>query len=142
MRQQGGVAYTKGDVDGHANDTGLPGASLSSRARFAELWCKHGSARRSEEGPPHPTIKRCTFCKKGDYVPQSQDVPRQLRHLKPKVIVALRPLDIDGGVHDRAEHGKGYRVHTSMMSFAWSSEAVVEKIAQQGRFHRWSPRIG
>ena len=43
MRKQGGVAYTKGDVDGHANDTSLAGASLSSRARFAELWCKHAS---------------------------------------------------------------------------------------------------
>ena len=123
------------------NDAGLPQASRSERAKFAELWCKQGSwvicekchSLRPRPLQPmdlkrvaQPTIKKCLLCKKKEYVPQPNDVPEQLRDLGSNVLKALRPLDIDVGVYERAQ--QGYRVHSSMVRFAWPDKDVQEKI--------------
>ena len=124
-----------------SNDTGLPAASRSERAIQAEQWCKHGSWQicatcHSLQPRPfkpvdlkhdaQPTVKECGLCKKKDKVPQPGDVPEQLQQLPKEVIEALRPLDIDCGVFERAP--QGYRVHSSMIRFAWSAEDVEDKI--------------
>ena len=46
--------------------------------------------------------------------------------LRPGVLAALRPLDVDAGVYQRAPHG--YRVHTAMIRFSWASTSVDDKI--------------
>ena len=61
------------------------------------------------------------------YVPQPEDVPQSLRQLTPAIIKALRPLDIDVGPYERNK--QGYRVHTSMIRFAWSKHDVERKIS-------------
>ena len=126
-----------------ANDTGLPSPKCSI-PRLVEAWCKQGSwgvcekchslcprplrpmdARRIAK-PVIPSAQ-CTACQKGEHVPQPEDVPPPLRGLKPKVLEALRPLEIDTGVADRAPFG--YRVHTAMICFAWEPVSVEYKIA-------------
>jgi ASC-1-like (ASCH) protein len=124
------------------NDDGLPDPNHSDITRKIEQWCKLGSWQMcSKCGSVVPkkllpidfhkvaplTIKECALCKRGDRVPQLEDIPVKLRALKPAIITALRPLDIDAGVYERAKHG--YRVHTTMMTFAWSEKRIIEKIA-------------
>ena len=125
------------------NDTGLP-FPKDAMARRVEAWCKHGSwamcqSCGSMQPRPlqpvdlrrlaSPTIseKACTACRHGEYVPQPDDIPQQLRHLKPKFLRALRPLDIDTGTFQRTQYG--YRIHSSMVTFAWASQPVEDKIA-------------
>ena len=113
------------------NDSGLPGATLSERAKMAEAWCKHGSWQICEgcgsvrprplqpvdlRSVRQPTVKRCLLCRRGIYVPQPEDVPEPLRNLSDEVF----------GRYERAEHG--YRVHTTMVRFAWAAESVGAKI--------------
>eukprot|EP00973_Karenia_brevis_P017781 2442503-Karenia_brevis.AAC.1 len=50
------------------------------------------------------TEKQCTACRHKEYVPQPGHIPESLRNLKPSIIQALRPLDIDTGVYERAQH--------------------------------------
>ena len=126
------------------NDTDLPMPS-DPTARKVEEWCKSGSWGMCEKchsmcaRPLRPMDLRraakatvpasqCTACKHDEYVPQPEHVPAPLRKLKPKVLVALRPLDVDTGVAERAQYG--YRVHTCMITFAWSQESVQRKIAK------------
>eukprot|EP00439_Symbiodinium_sp_Y106_P057127 s467_g8.t1 len=124
------------------NDTGLP-KPKDSIPRFVEDWCKQGSwgacAKCHSMCPrplqpvdtrriAKPTIpaNQCTACQKGEYVPQPADIPLPLRDLKPRVLEALRPLEIDTGAAERVQFG--YRVHTAMISFAWDSVSVEYKI--------------
>ena len=60
-------------------------------------------------------------------MPQPQHVPLALRDLKPRVVEALRPLEIDTGAAERVQFG--YRVHTAMICFAWEPVSVESKIA-------------
>ena len=130
-----------GDVA--TNDTGLP-FPKDAMARRVEAWCKHGSWAMCQScgsmqprplqpvdlrrlAPPTISEKACTACRHGEYVPQPDDIPQQLRHLKPRVLRALRPLDIDTGTFQRAQYG--YRIHSSMVTFAWASQPVEDKIA-------------
>ena len=130
-----------GDVA--TNDTGLP-FPKDAMARRVEAWCKHGSWAMCQScgsmqprplqpvdlrrlAPPTISEKACTACRHGEYVPQPDDIPQQLRHLKPRVLRALRPLDIDTGTFQRAQCG--YRIHSSMVTFAWASQPVEDKIA-------------
>eukprot|EP00971_Amphidinium_carterae_P130374 2582834-Amphidinium_carterae.4 len=73
------------------------------------------------------TIKECGLCKRREYIPQPEHVPERLWNLSAEVVQALRPLDIDTGTFQRAPNG--YRVHSSMITFAWSVQSVTEKIA-------------
>ena len=124
------------------NDAPLP-APKDPTAKMVETWCKQGSwascvgcgSLRPRPLRPmdlkraaKPTIPKsqCSACRSGAYVPQPEDIPVALRGLKPRVIQALRPLDIDTGRFERAPYG--YRVHTGMISFAWASQGVPEKI--------------
>ncbi|CAE7468115.1 unnamed protein product [Symbiodinium sp. KB8] len=124
------------------NDTGLP-KPRDAIPRFVEDWCKQGSwgiCEKCHSMCPRPlqpvdtrriakpTIpaNQCTACQKGEYVPQSADIPEPLRDLKPRVIEALRPLEIDTGAAERVQFG--YRVHTAMISFAWEPVSVEYKI--------------
>ena len=66
----------------------------------------------------NPFVSACTYCKAKEYVPQAEDVPQELRNMKQRMLVALRPIDIDPGVYEKAQYG--YRVHTSMMTFSWA----------------------
>ncbi|CAE7255818.1 PIF1 [Symbiodinium sp. CCMP2592] len=125
------------------NDSGLPAPDISERAKMAEQWCKLGSWRicrqchsvRPRPFQPgdlrrvaQPTVKTCTLCRRGARVPQPGDVPEPLRELSADVVLALRPLDVDTGNYERAPHG--YRVHASMVRFAWAAKDVETKIAQ------------
>ena len=127
------------------NDTGLPAAQLTEKAKHVELWCKEGSwavceqcgsvqARHLKENDTHraggPTIKACKNCakplEKRTWVPAPHEVPGPLRGLTEDVIRALRPLDIDCGPEWRAEFG--YRFHSSMIRFSWAEDDVEDKI--------------
>ena len=127
------------------NDTGLPAAQLTEKAKHVELWCKEGSwavceqcgsvqARHLKENDTHratgPTIKACKNCakpmEKRTWVPAPHEVPGPLRGLHEDVIRALRPLDIDCGPEWRAEFG--YRFHSSMIRFSWAEDDVEDKI--------------
>ena len=129
------------------NDSGMPAATLSERAKMAEAWCKHGSWQICEtcnsvrprplqpvdlRSVRQPTIKKRLLCRRGVYVPQPEDIPKPLRHLPDEVLVALRPVEVDSGRCERAEHG--YRVHTTMIRFAWAAESVGAKIQALGTY--------
>ena len=124
------------------NDAGLPTPS-NPVAQMVELWCKHGSwgicagcgsvqprplqpSDLKKVAKPTISVKACTACSKGEYVPCLKDVPEPLRHLPPTVLLALRPLDVDTGTPIRALHG--YRAHTKMITFAWATMSVDDKI--------------
>ncbi|CAE7523899.1 PIF1, partial [Symbiodinium necroappetens] len=64
-----------------------------------------------------PRVRRWSMCHN-----QHADIPEPLRDLKPRVIEALRPLEIDTGAAERV------RVHTAMISFAWEPVSVEYKI--------------
>ena len=133
-----------------SNDAGLP-APANPVARMVEQWCKRGSwamcdsCHSMQPRPLQPvdlkkasstsiSKKVCTACNKGEYVPQPEHIPVVLRGLKPEVIEALRPLDMDTGAEVRAPNG--YRVHMSMMSFAWAPTSVKSKIRALDRGDR------
>lgn len=80
-------------------------------------------------GGRKPTVvkSRCSACRSGAYVPQPGDVPLPLRNLKPEVLKALRPFEIDTGMYQRAQYG--YRVHMAMISCAWAPFSVDAQIA-------------
>eukprot|EP00435_Cladocopium_sp_Y103_P046366 s2601_g13.t1 len=125
------------------NDVELP-APTDQTQKMIERWCKEGSWAICEAchsmnmrplepqdtrqvRPPTIPASKCNACKSGAYIPQPEDVPMKLRGLNDAVLQALRPLDIDTGYFQRAEHG--YRIHTQMISFAWAAESVDAKIA-------------
>ena len=124
------------------NDDGLPTPTDTLAAQVV-AWCKHGSwsmctqchsvqARRLEPSDLRRTASAsmspqvCTACKHQEYVPQLEDIPVALQRLRPRVLAALRPLDVDTGVYQRAPHG--YRVHTAMIRFSWATTSVDDKI--------------
>ena len=124
------------------NNSCLPAASRSERATRAEQWCKHGSWQiccscRSLRPRPFrpgdlkrvakPTVKACGLCRRKERVPQPEDIPEALQGLPREVVEALRPLDMDTGAFEKAP--MGYRVHTTMIRFAWSDQDVEDKIA-------------
>ena len=126
-----------------ANDTSLPAASRTERASRAEQWCKQGSwqicqtchSLRPRPFRPvdlkhstQPLVKACGLCKKKEAPQQPDDIPGPLQQLPKQVIEALRPLDIDTGVYERVP--QGYRVHSSMIRFAWSDKDVETKISK------------
>ena len=125
------------------NDTGLP-SPKDATARMVEAWCKQGSWGMCQKcgsmqprplqpvdlrrvAPPTISEKACTACRHGEYVPQPNDIPQELRGLKPRVVRTLRPLDIDVGTFQRAQYG--YRIHSSMVTFAWAAQPVQDKIS-------------
>lgn len=129
------------------NDCGLPAACSTERAAFVEQWCKLGSwgickqCRSVQPRPMEPldtrrvapaeiTAKACKQCRKGNWVPQREEIPRPLRKLSLKLSRVLRPLDIDVGPVKKSANG--YRHHTRMIGFIWCEQSVKEKIAQAG----------
>ena len=78
--------------------------------------------------PVSPLSEPGGLCKKKEAPQQPHDVPGPLQQLPKQVIEALRPLDIDTGVYERVP--QGYRVHSSMIRFAWSAEDVETKISK------------
>ena len=140
--EQEEIALAPPASDAAPNDSGLPSPDVSKRAEMAEKWCKFGSWQmcqtcRSMRPRPFwpgdlkrvapPTVKKRGLCQRGVKVPQPGDVPEPLQALPRKVVVALRPLDIDVGVYEKVPHG--YRVHSSMIRCAWAAEDVEDKIA-------------
>ena len=133
-----------GDVQDLAeNDVGLPKPS-DRDAAMVEDWCKQGSWAMCEKchsmctRPLQPvdlrqlhkgtvSAKQCPACKLNEYVPQPEHVPMPLRNLHPKVLEALRPMQISTGPFERAPHG--YRVHTAIFQTHWKPISVVDQIA-------------
>ena len=133
------------------NDAGLP-APGENIPHHVEAWCKQGSWGICEKchslypralqpvdtrriAKPTVPPAQCSACQKGEYVPQPADIPEPLRGLKPVVLEALRPLEIDTGAAERVPYG--YSVHTAMISFAWEPVSVEHKItALVKRKHR------
>ena len=60
-------------------------------------------------------------------MPPPNDVPKALRNLKPEITAAA--VGCRRWAYERAESGKGHRINTAMMSFAWAPIAVPDKIA-------------
>ena len=60
-------------------------------------------------------------------LPARGQSPAAERRPSAAAVAALRPLDIDVGAYEKVAHG--YRVHSSMIRFAWSAEDVEDKIA-------------
>ena len=125
-----------------ANDTDLP-RPTTQQGRMLEDYCKFGSWGMCEKcssmcprplcpmdlrrvNKPKVPANQCTACKHGEYVPQPEDVPVPLRNLKPKVLEALQPLEIDLGNFERVPNG--YRVHTAMIAFAWKEQDVATAV--------------
>lgn len=124
------------------NDTNLPRPSTA-QGRMLEDYCKFGSRGMCEKcsslcprplcpmdlrriNKPKVPANQCTACKHGEYVPQPEDVPEPLRNLKPKVLEALRPSEMDLGTFEQVPNG--YRVHTAMISFAWKEVNVTTAV--------------
>ena len=124
------------------NDTDLPRPSTAT-GKMMEDYCKFGSWGLCEKchsicpRPLQPTDLRnvkkptlppnqCTTCRHGEYVPQPGDVPKPLQGLKPRVLEALRPLEMDIGKVERVPHG--YRVHSAVMAFAWKPKGVATAV--------------
>ena len=124
------------------NDCNVPRPSKS-QARMLEDYCKFGSwgmCQKCSSLCPRPLCpidlrrinkatvpgNQCTACRHGEYVPQPEDVPAPLRTLKPKVLEALRPLEMDLGNFERVPNG--YRVHTAMIAFAWKEQDVATAV--------------
>ena len=133
------------------NDTGLPCPAQSDRAKQVELWCKFGSWKICENCHSvrpvpmrpvdvrrlaAPSEKKCSACRGDDFVPSPEKIPQPLQSLNDEIITALRPLDIDAGKFEMAQYG--YRVHTSMMTFAWAAEPPEAPFAAAGQ--RGRPR--
>ena len=132
-----------GEVEDLAeNDVGLP-KPTEREAAMVENWCKQGSWAMCEKchsmcpRPLQPvdlrqlhkgtiSAKQCTACRNNEYVPQPEHVPGPLRNLKPKVLRALRPMEISTGPFERAPHG--YRVHTAIFQTHWTPTSVVDQI--------------
>ena len=125
-----------------SNDTNLP-RPTTAQGRMLEDYCKFGSWGMCEKcsslcprplcpmdlrrvNKPKVPANQCTACKHGEYVPQPEDVPPPLRNLKPKVLEALRPLEMDLGNLERVPNG--YRVHTAMIAFAWKEQDVATAV--------------
>ena len=116
------------------NDAALP-RPPDETGRLLEAWCQqcHSMCPRPLQPMDLQRVakatlpaRQCTACKHGEYVPQPGDIPEPLLGWKPKVLAALRPIDIDLGSYQRAPHG--YRVHTAMINFAWAEKSVWSKI--------------
>ena len=124
------------------NDTDLPRPSTAA-GKMMEDYCKFGSWGICEgchsmcprplqptdlRNAKKPTVpaRQCTACQHGEYVPQPGDVPKPLQGLKPRVLEALRPLEMDIGNVERVPHG--YRVHSAMMAFAWKPKGVATAV--------------
>ena len=129
-----------------ANDTDLP-RPTTQQGRMLEDYCKFGSwgiCEKCSSLCPRPlcpmdlrrinkaTIpaNQCTACKHGEYVPQPEDIPAPLRNLKPRVLEALRPLEMDLGTMARVPNG--YRVHTAMIGSGGSAETQGPKSWPRG----------
>ena len=66
-------------------------------------------------------------CKENRYkAPKYKDVPKELRHLTYKQMVALRPLDIHTG--DYIRQRSGYRQKGGMFRLSWSQNSPLQKI--------------
>ena len=124
------------------NDDGLPTPTDTLSSQVVG-WSKHGSlsictqchsvqARRLEPSdlrrtaPALMSPKVCAAGRHQEYAPQPEDIPVALQRLRPRVLAALRLLDVDTGVYQRASHG--YRVHTAMVRFRWASTSVDNNI--------------
>ena len=124
------------------NDTDLPRPSTAT-GKMIEDYCKFGSwglCEKCHSLCPRPlqptdlrTVKKptlppnqCTACRHKEYVPQPADVPKPLQGLKPRVLEALRPLEMDIGKVERVPNG--YRVHSAMMAFAWKPKGVATAV--------------
>ena len=137
------VVQQAGEVeDVAANDVSLP-KPAEKDAAMVENWCKQGSWAMCEKchsmcpRPLQPvdlrrlhqgtiSAKQCTACRNNEYVPQPEHVPTPLRNLKPKVLEALRPMEISAGPFERAPHG--YRVHTAIFQTHWKPTSVADQI--------------
>ncbi|CAE7038715.1 unnamed protein product [Symbiodinium natans] len=127
------------------NDTGLPDAHVTDKARLLELWCKQHSWKVcrlcATVQPQHlkeadlrektPTaLAKCKNCSKPEetrlWVPSAEEVPLPLRGLPREVLLSLRPLDIDCGPEWKADYG--YYFHSTMIRFSWSQPDVLAKI--------------
>ncbi|CAJ1343459.1 unnamed protein product, partial [Effrenium voratum] len=130
-----------------ANDSGLPPAKRSKRAEGFERWCLSHSwaacekcglmlprdlteATLSKDQKAGVAAGRCWRCRGARDLPTLalEDVPEKLRGLSESAMLALSPLEVDVGPVIRAEHGSGYRQHSTMMRLRWSAVSVKEQI--------------
>ena len=133
------------------NDCGLPALEGGERANFVEAWCKLGSwgvCGKCHSLQPRPllpldtrrvakpdiTEKACKRCRRGEAVPQPDDIPRPLQRLSPDIVEALRPFEIDVGPFKQAQNG--FRIHTAMFRVSWAARSAEEKILELKRGRR------
>ena len=113
------------------NDSGLPAATLGERAKMAEAWCKHGSWQICEgcgsvrPRPLQPVDLRSVRSSAGGAsTSRSRRISR--RRCGTCRTRCWERCDLWRWTYERAEHG--YRVHTTMIRFAWAAESVGAKI--------------
>ena len=133
------------------NDCGLPALESGERASFVEAWCKLGSwgvCGKCHSLQPRPllpvdtrrvakpdiTEKAYKRCRRGETVPQWDDIPHPLRRLTADTVEALRPFEIDVGPFKQAENG--FRIHTAMFRVKWAARSAEEKILELKRGRR------
>ena len=74
----------------------------------------------------------CTRCqaKVACAAPLPEEVPEPLRNLSAESCQALAPLELDVGPEIRAAHNSGYRLHATIIRFAWKALSVKQQIKQ------------
>ena len=129
------------------NSTSLPPASLTKRARNFERWCLfHSWAQCSDCGALQPrdlteaTLSRdqkvsipagqCSRCQAARNVAPVclEDVPPELRGLRPETAALLGPLEVDVGPEARASQNPGYCQHAALIRFRWQTKPVKERL--------------
>ena len=121
------------------NETGLPPPKRSKVGQQLHEWCSThswGMCRQCHSMVPLPLTElalqrplpkatipagRCTRCqaKVACAAPLPEEVPEPLRNLSAESCQALAPLELDVGPEIRAAHNSGYRLHATIIRFAW-----------------------
>ncbi|CAJ1333894.1 unnamed protein product [Effrenium voratum] len=132
-----------------SNDSGLPPAKRGKRCADFERWCEHHSwaacekcglllardlteATLTKDQKATAAAGQCWRCRGARDLPALclLDVPEELRGLTAAAMEALSPLEIDVGPIVRAQHGSGYRQHSTMMRFRWQPRLVKDRIKE------------
>ena len=132
------------------NETGLPPPKRSKVGQHLHEWCSThswGMCRQCHSMVPLPLTKlslqrplpkatipagSCTRCqaKVACAAPLPEEVPEPLRNLSAESCQALAPLELDVGPEIRAAHNSGYRLHATIIRFAWKAQSVKKQIKQ------------
>ncbi|CAJ1332643.1 unnamed protein product, partial [Effrenium voratum] len=132
-----------------SNNSGLPPAKRSKRCADFARWCEHHSwaacekcslllprdlteATLTKDQKATLAAGKCWRCCGACDLPALglADVLEELRGLAAATMEALSPLEIDVGPIVRAQHGSGYRQHSTMIRFRWQPRCVKDRVKE------------